>query len=85
MYEDVAGIEIWQQNTEFELPELPLTVVPDWDEQVRNAAKVCRLIHRHLAHEARSRGLSTSTRLCPCDLCPEQRVQMVTDVHAVVG
>ena len=83
MYEDVAGIEGWQQNTEVELPELPLKVVPDWDKQVRHAAKVCRLIDRHLAHEARSRGLSPSRRFCPSELCPEQRVQMITDVSTV--
>jgi hypothetical protein len=83
MYEDVAGIEVWQQNTEVELTELPLKVVPDWDEQVRHAAEVCRLIDRHLAHEARSRGLSPGKRFCPRDLCPEQRIQMITDVYPV--
>jgi hypothetical protein len=83
MYEDVSGIEGWQQNTEVELPEFPLKVVPNWDERVRHAAKVCRLIDRHLVHEARSRGLPTSRRFCPRDLCPEQRVQMITDVYAV--
>jgi hypothetical protein len=85
MDEDVTGSERWHQNTEVEPQELPLKVVPDWDEQVRHAAAVCRLIDRHLDHEARSRELSDSTRFSPRDLCPDQRVQMITDTYGAAG
>ena len=82
MYEDIAEIEVWYPNTK---AELPLKVVPDWDEQVRHAVAVCRLIDRHLDDEARSRGLSESRRFSLLDLCPEERVQMITDSYAVTG
>lgn len=81
MHEDVAGMQVFYQFTQV---ELPLEVVPDWDEQVRHATEVCRLIDRHLDHEAGSRGLSDSRKFCPRYLCPEQRIQMITHVYAVV-
>jgi hypothetical protein len=85
MYEDVPRIELFDQHTNFELPDLPLRVVPDWDARVRLAAGICRLIDRHLDGEARGRGLSDHRAFSPRDLCPEQRVQMITDVYAAAG
>lgn len=70
-----------------EIPEtddLPLRVVPDWDAQVERAEAVCRLIDRHLDAEARGRILRELTDFRPEHLCPEQKVQMVTDCYAVV-
>jgi hypothetical protein len=67
-----------------EVETFPLKVVPDWDEQVRRAGGVCRLIDRHLDGEARSRGLFLDEKGFRLrHLCPEQRVQMVTDLSAV--
>jgi hypothetical protein len=65
-----------------ETEELPLRVVPDWDEQLKRATDVCRLIDRHLDYEARGRLLLDLDDFRPQHLCPEQRVQMVSDLYA---
>jgi hypothetical protein len=62
---------------------LPLPVVPDWDDQVRQASRLTCLIDRHLDHEERTR-LVLSDRMTPIDLCPEQRVSMLTDLLATI-
>jgi hypothetical protein len=69
-------------TTEVEEP-LPLTVVPDWDEQVRRAGHLTRLVDRHLDYEERGRRMLPNERLTPIGLCPEQRVNMLTDLLAV--
>ena len=69
-------------TTEVEEP-LPLTVVPDWDEQVRRAGHLTRLVDRHLDYEERGRRMLPNERLTPIGLCPEQRVNMLTDMLAV--
>jgi hypothetical protein len=71
--------------TEVEITELPLREVPDWDAQVRRAAGACRLIDRHLEYEARGRYLTDALAFRPEHLCPEQRVQMLTDLHGAVA
>jgi hypothetical protein len=63
--------------------ELPLPVAPDWDEQVRQSTLMTRLIDRHLDYEERGRRMLANERLSAIGLCPEQRVNMVTDVLAV--
>jgi len=63
--------------------EFPLPVVTDWDEMVKQATYVARLIDRHLDYEERGRRLLPNERLSPIGLCPEQRMNMVTDVLAV--
>jgi hypothetical protein len=63
--------------------EFPLPVVPDWDELVKQASLIAKLIDRHLDYEERGRRLLPNERLAPLGLCPEQRVNMVTDVVAV--
>ncbi len=68
-------------STEIEEP-LPLIVVPDWDEQLRKANHLTRLIDRHLDYEEHGRRLLPNERLTPIGLCPEQRVNMLTDVLA---
>lgn len=68
-------------STEIEEP-LPLIVVPDWDEQLRKAIHLTRLIDRHLDYEEHGRRMLPSERLTPLGLCPEQRVNMLTDVLA---
>ena len=65
-----------------EIEELPLRVVPDWDDQVRHANDVCRLIDRHLDYEAKGRLLLDLEDFRPQHLCPEQRVQMASDLYA---
>jgi len=67
--------------TEIEEP-LPLIVVPDWDEQLRKAHHLTRLIDRHLDYEEHGRRMLPNERLTPIGLCPEQRVNMLTDVLA---
>jgi len=85
MYEDVAGIESWYLDADGQPPEFPLRVVPDWDAQVRRAAKICLLIDRHLDHKAGGRRLSDGGTFCPRDLCAEQRVQMIAELYAGMG
>jgi len=63
--------------------ELPLPVVPDWDQQVQRASRLARLIDRHLDYEAYGRCLLEAEELTPMALCPEQRVNMLTDVQAL--
>ena len=70
------------QRTEEEIEDLPLRVVPDWAEQVKRANDLCRLIDRHLDYEAKGRLLLDLADFRPQHLCPEQRVQMVSDVYA---
>jgi len=65
--------------------ELPLPVVPEWDDLVKQASQTARLIDRHLDYEERGRRLLPNERLMPIGLCPEQRVNMVTDMLAVSG
>jgi hypothetical protein len=68
-----------------EIVEIPLPVVPDWDAQVRTATRMARLIDRHLDYEAYSRSVIEAEQLTPRRLCPEQRVDLATDISAVVG
>lgn len=65
--------------------EYPLPVVPEWDDLVKRASHVAKLIDRHLDYEERGRRLLPNERLMPIGLCPEQRVNMVTDVLATSG
>jgi len=60
---------------------LPLPVVPDWDQQVARAERLTGLIDRHLNYEERGRRMLPGEKLTPIGLCPEQRVQMLTDVR----
>ncbi len=64
-----------------EVDDLPLRVVPDWEEQARRATELCRLVDRHLDYEARGRLLLDLDDFRPQHLCPEQRVDMVSDLY----
>jgi len=72
-------------DPEPEIVEIPLPVVPDWDAQLRVATRMARLIDRHLDYEAYSRSVVEAEQLTPRRLCPEQRVDLATDIRAVVG
>src|SRR5438067_2514455 len=48
--------ELHFATTEIEEP-LPLIVVPDWDEQLRKASHVAKLIDRHLDYEEHGRRM----------------------------
>jgi len=63
--------------------EFPLRVAPDWDEQLQRGDRMARLIDRHLEYEAYSRSLFEAEQLTPIGLCPEQRVNLLTDMYAV--
>lgn len=64
--------------------DVPLRVVPDWEDQLRVANRMARLIDRHLDYEAYSRSVVEAEQLSPRRLCPEQRVDLTTDIRAVV-
>jgi hypothetical protein len=83
MNERKFDVEALPRVAATEVEALPLPVVPDWDEQVRQAGDTCRLIDRHLEYELRCRTLRDGEEFAPRHLCPEQRVQMVTDLYAV--
>lgn len=68
---------------DIEVEDLPLRVVPDWDDQVKRATELCRLIDRHLDYEARGRLLLDLDDFRPQHLCPEQRVQMTSDAYVL--
>lgn len=74
-------LDIASHAPEIEIEELPLRVVPDWDDQVKKADAMTRLIDRHLDYEARGRILRNLRDFRPQHLCPEQRVQMVSDLY----
>jgi hypothetical protein len=63
--------------------EIPLRVAPDWDEQLRRANELTRALDRHLDYEARGRLLLDPQDFRPQHLCPEQRVQCLTDIYAL--
>ncbi len=69
-------------TTDAEVEELPLKVVPDWDEQVKRGNDIAKAIDRHLDYEARGRLLLDLDDFRPQHLCPEQRVQMISDMYA---
>jgi len=60
--------------------ELPLPVVPDWDNLVSKASEMTKVIDRHLDYESIYQGHD----LNPAGLCPQQRVNLVSDLTAVV-
>lgn len=60
--------------------ELPLPVVPDWDGLVCRADEMVKVIDRHLEYESIYQG----HELNPAGLCPQQRVNLVSDLTAVV-
>jgi hypothetical protein len=72
-------------NPEPETVGVPIPVVPDWDVQLQAATRMARLIDRHLDYEAYSRSVAEAEQLSPRRLCPEQRVDLITDLYAVVG
>jgi hypothetical protein len=61
--------------------EFPLSVVPDWEEQLTRAEQLCRIVDRHLDFEARFRLLQDLEDFRPQHLCPEQRVQLISDMY----
>jgi hypothetical protein len=65
--------------------EFPLPVVPGWDEMVKHSSQMAKLIDRHLDYEERGRRLLPNERLTPIGLCPEQRMNMVTDIVAITS
>ncbi|MDI6829400.1 MAG: hypothetical protein QME62_13035 [Armatimonadota bacterium] len=63
-----------------DLDELPLPVVPDWDSLVSKANDMAKVIDRHLDYESIYQGHD----LNPTSLCPQQRVNLVSDLAAIV-
>jgi hypothetical protein len=79
------NLNVAAPTREVEISEpLPLEVVPDWNEQLQKAEEACRLIDRHLDFEARGRMPRDLRDFRPAHLCPEQRVQMMTDLSGTV-
>lgn len=80
---ETIGISPHEVDGTINLPEtdgLPLPVVPDWDSLVEKANEVARVIDRHLDYESTYQGHD----LDPQGLCPLQRVNLVSDLAAVV-
>lgn len=68
-----------------ELAPAPEITVPSVDPAVREkqAAEMVKLIDLHLDYERQSRIPLSMDELTPRRLCPEQRVDLVTDLYAV--
>jgi hypothetical protein len=62
-----------------DVEELPLPVVPNWDELVSRANSMAEIIDKHLDFESKLQG----RELRPVTLCPEQRVSLVSDLSVV--
>lgn len=76
------GISPQEIDRMIELPdtdELPLPVVPDWDTLVAKSNEMAKVIDRHLDYESIYQGHD----LNPIGLCPQQRVNLVSDLTAV--
>jgi hypothetical protein len=77
------GISQQEIRKAVELPdsdELPLPVVPDWDTLVAKSSEMAKVIDRHLDYESIYQGHD----LEPAGLCPQQRVNLVSDLTSVV-
>lgn len=77
------GIASQEVDRLVELPdadELPLPVVPDWDKLASKANEMAKIVDRHLDYESIYQGHD----LNPAGLCPQQRVNLVSDLAAVV-
>ena len=83
MSQDEVTTQLRESACEYQ--PLPIEVVPDWSQQVRRATELGRFVDRHLDHEAGLRHIRDRSDFRPRELCPEQRVQMVTDLSAVTG
>jgi len=76
------GIAPQEVDSSIQLPdtdELPLPVVPDWDSLVSKSNEMAKIIDRHLDYESIYQGHD----LNPAGLCPQQRVNLVSDLAAV--
>lgn len=76
----IAAEEVDRLVTLPDSDEFPLQVVPDWDNLVTKASEMAKVIDRHLDYESIYQGHD----LNPAGLCPQQRVNMVSDLTAVV-
>mgnify|MGYP001370666084 CR=1 FL=1 len=65
--------------------EAPETTIPELDPLVetKKANEMAKLIDVHLDYERQSRIPLSMDELTPRRLCPEQRVDLVTDLYAV--
>lgn len=61
------------------------TTIPEVDPLVetKKAAEMAKLVDLHLDYERQSRIPLSMDELTPRRLCPEQRVDLVTDLYAV--
>lgn len=59
--------------------EFPLPVAEDWDQTVARANKVAKAIDKHLDYEGKFQGI----KMRPGRLCPEQRVNLASDLNAI--
>ncbi len=61
------------------LEELSIGVRDDWDAVVADATRIAAIIDRHLDFESKMQGRV----LRPVALCPNQRVNLISDLSAV--
>ncbi len=73
--------EILDRSVEVTDPPPRVVSPKEWRGQVKTANGLCLLVDRHLDYEANGR-LTDSKNFRPEHLCPEQRVQLVSDMYA---
>ena len=76
----IAQEEIDRLVTLPDSDDLPLPVVPNWDDLVTKSGEMAKVVDRHLDYESIYQGHD----LNPAGLCPQQRVNLVSDLAAVV-
>lgn len=76
----VSQQEIDKKVTAPDTDDFPLPVVPDWDTLVSKSAEMAKVIDRHLDYESIYQG----HELNAIGLCPQQRINLVSDLTSVV-
>ncbi len=64
---------------EREVTEFPIPVANDYDQLVRQADLIAKVIDRHLDFEESAQGMS----MTPKKLCPDQRIDLISDLAAI--
>ena len=67
-------------GSDSDVDDFPIPIVPDWNEQVARANEMAEVIDRHLWWES----MLQKVELRPGTLCPEQKVNLVTDITGVM-
>jgi len=77
--------DLGQKAAEQEAGVPPEVSANEWADLVQKGSLLCRLIDRHLQYEEKGRRMLPNEHMTPIGFCPEQRVNLLTDVSAAVA